>query len=451
MRPQGIWCRLNKLLPGPVWLRTLGALSLLSALAVGLGLLAGALAALTLLAAALLVMLLRDRTHLAKLWNWVAGGRHGPLPPAAGLWDDLFAQLYRQEKAGTQQHAALTDALLGFRKAAQALPDGVVTLDAGNHIIWCNHHASEHLGLRLPGDAGGNIANLLRMPDFLAYLGGTDWATPLILRSGYDGTNRERLLSLRLVAYGEEQKLLLSRDVTDIQRLETMRRDFVANVSHEMKTPLTVLSGFLETLREVPLTSEQTSRYLELMTEQARRMENLVTDLLTLSALEAPGGPIEETVNMQSLLEASVHTARQLSQGRHHILAEFEAGLDLLGAPSEVSSAVNNLVTNALRYTPQGGTISLRWESCALPDGAGARFSVSDTGIGIEATHLPRLTERFYRVDRGRSRDSGGTGLGLAIVKHVLNRHQATLAVESELGQGSRFAATFPPRRVLRA
>jgi two-component system phosphate regulon sensor histidine kinase PhoR len=253
------------------------------------------------------------------------------------------------------------------------------------------------------------------------------------------------VLALQLVAFGDEEHLLLSQDVTGSERVEAMRRDFVANVSHELRTPLTVLAGFLETIQDLKLEPSRVRDYVGMMAPQAERMKRLIDDLLTLSALEhAPPPPAAERVALQPLLERVRSEAEGLSGGKHRITLEIAAGHDLLGAESEIVSAFVNLVSNAVRYTPTGGEIRLRWSS----SDAGAEFSVEDTGIGIDAEHLPRLTERFYRVDRGRSRETGGTGLGLSIVKHALARHQAQLAIDSAPGKGSRFTARFPAARL---
>jgi two-component system phosphate regulon sensor histidine kinase PhoR len=246
----------------------------------------------------------------------------------------------------------------------------------------------------------------------------------------------------------DSQRLLLSRDITQGIRLETMRRDFVANVSHELRTPLTVLVGFLETVRELKLDPERSRDYLNLMAEQSRRMQRIIDDLLTLSTLEsAPEPPRDERIDVALLLSRVHSEASALSAGRHRITLDAEPGFDLLGSESEIASAFGNLVSNAVRYTPSGGEVRIEWRSSPR----GAEFAVADTGVGIEAEHIPRLTERFYRVDRGRSRETGGTGLGLAIVKHALARHQATLEIESTPGAGSRFTARFPARRVVPA
>ena len=250
------------------------------------------------------------------------------------------------------------------------------------------------------------------------------------------------------IAFGESQKLLLSRDVTQADRVETMRRDFVANVSHELRTPLTVLVGFLETVRELKLDPQRTRDYLGMMQEQAARMHRIIEDLLALSQLESAPPPAAERVRVLPLLRRLRSDAQAVSAGRHRIVLDGQPTVDLLGSDAELASAFGNLVTNAVRYTPAGGEIRIEWRED--PDGA-ARFAVADTGVGIAPEHLPRLTERFYRVDRSRSRETGGTGLGLAIVKHALARHQAILEIESRPGVGSRFTVKLPPQRALPA
>ena len=395
---------------------------------------------------ALTLRYLRDAIHLRNLSRWSRQEFGATLPRSSGAWEELYAQLYHRGRARQREHTALTDALISFRGAAQALPDGVVTLNAQDQIVWCNPQAEQHLNLRLQKDEGQNIANLVRAPDFLAYLSRGEWDGPVQLRVRHPGQGAERVLSLQLVEYGGGQKLLLSRDITRFERLETTRRDFVANVSHELKTPLTVLSGFLETISESAVTPEQRAQYMGLMREQAERMQRLVDDLLTLSALEATKGPREDAIDATALLNRIEETARHLSDGRHALTFSIDPDLVVLGSENELTSAFVNLVTNAIRYTPAGGRVDVRWR--LLPD-HGAALTVVDSGIGIPAQDLPRITERFYRVDRGRSRQSGGTGLGLAIVKHVLTRHQGPLSVESEVGRGSTFTATLPARRVV--
>jgi two-component system phosphate regulon sensor histidine kinase PhoR len=315
----------------------------------------------------------------------------------------------------------------------------VVILD-GERIEWCNDTARLHLDLDPAKDAGHTITHLVRFPQFGRYLEVGDFTKRVELHSP-DG----RVLSVQVVPFGEAQRLVLSRDITRFERMERMRREFVANVSHEMRTPLTVISGFLETMRDGGTDTEDARRYLELMTDQAKRMERLVADLLTLSTLESsPPPPMEEPIDMAALVERIGADARALSGGRHKIDIENRDGIQLFGSESEIVSALGNLVSNAIRYTPAGGTVRLRWR--AAPEGA--VFEIEDTGIGIAPEHIPRLTERFYRVDRGRSRETGGTGLGLAIVKHALVRHGASLDIASTPGEGSRFTARFAGPRI---
>ena len=288
------------------------------------------------------------------------------------------------------------------------------------------------------------MTNLIRHPDFVAYLENGRFDEPLIYRGGrVEGL----VLMLQAIPYGDDHSLLVSRDITQIERMENMRRDFIANVSHELRTPLTVVAGFSEMLAEnyEDYDEAEIRHYLLLICEQNGRMQRLIQDLLTLSSLES-GAPLasEEHVEIEPMLRSILAEAQALSAGRHEITLVVETPSVLAGCANELRSAFGNLVGNAVRYTPQNGSIDLRWREC----GRGGEFSVADTGIGIAAQHLPRLTERFYRVDRSRSRETGGTGLGLAIVKHVLTRHQAVLEIESELGRGSRFTARFPGHRL---
>lgn len=359
-----------------------------------------------------------------------------------GAWDGIFGRIYRHEKelrAQIERRNQRIDMLLG---AIQALNDGAILLDHQNQIVFCNATAEEQLGLMARADVGQVIVNLVRQPEFVAYLLAGDFERPLLLRSE---RHPGRMLSIHLIFYADQRKLMQIKDVTQTERLDRMRRDFVANVSHELRTPLTVLSGFVETLREIELTESERQHYLSLMGEQSARMLSIVQDLLTLSSIESAPPPEGDVLDMAQIIDKLLRDAESLSGGRHHIVVAEAAHADLRGAESELASAFSNLVSNAIRYTPAGGTITLRWQV----DAKGAAFSVQDTGIGIEAKHIPRLTERFYRVDRGRSRDAGGTGLGLAIVKHSLGRHQAQLEITSSLGVGSCFAARFPQSRVI--
>jgi len=358
-----------------------------------------------------------------------------------GEWDNIFGRLYRHEKDLRQQIAQREHEIGMLIAAAQALTDGVVLLDLQNHIVFCNQTAEAQLGLKVATDRGQSVVNLVRQPEFVGYLEAEDFSRPLILRPE---RFRDRVYAIHVIPYAGNRRLMQIKDVTQADRLDQTRRDFVANVSHELRTPLTVLAGFLETLQEIELEPEERNRYLEMMADQSRRMQSIVQDLLTLSAIESAPPPENEVVDMANLIDKLRRDAEALSSGRHTIRVESEGQGDLLGSEPELISAFGNLVTNAVRYTPAGGTITLHWH--VSPQGA--EFAVQDTGPGIDAKHIPRLTERFYRVDRSRSRDSGGTGLGLAIVKHSLNRHQAQLHIKSEVGKGSRFTARFPASRV---
>jgi two-component system phosphate regulon sensor histidine kinase PhoR len=411
-----------------------------AAVALIVALVAGAAWGWAAFAGALLVIVAYHSRQLARLARWAAHPVAGQVPEGSGAWDEVLAALHRFERAAARREEQLADALTRFRRAAQALPDGVVILDSANRIEWCNHTAEVQLQIDGRADLGQPIANLVRDPQFIDYLAAAEHAAPVRIEPG-PGLS----LSLQLVQFGESQTLLLSRDMTQAERVETMRRDFVANVSHELRTPLTVLVGFLETVRELKLDPQRVRDYLGMMGEQASRMHRIIEDLLTLSVLESAPPPAAERVRVAGLLARLRADAEGLSAGRHEISLEGNPHFDVLGSDTELASALSNLVSNAIRYTPAGGKVRLIWR-----DGAeGASFSVEDTGLGIAPEHVPRLTERFYRVDRSRSRETGGTGLGLAIVKHALARHQATLEVESKPGAGSRFTVRIPPQRTV--
>ncbi len=394
------------------------------------------------------VILLRYLGHLrqlAALERWAMHPETTPVPDASGLWDEVFSRLnkmMRKQREDQEHHRA---ALHQIEQATSALPEGVVILDEAGHIEWCNPLAEMHFGLDSKRDVGQQITYLARQPEFVQYLARDVFNDPLILRGTRQG---ELVLSIKVVSYGENKKLLISRDITHFERIETMRRDFVANVSHELRTPLTVVNGFVETLQDMPkLENDMARRALQLMGEQTRRMETLVDDLLTLSRLEnSQNLLVEEEVDVPALLESLHRDGLALSAGQHKIRLEIASSARLQGNTAELRSAFGNLVSNAVRYTPKDGEIVMHWE--VQPDGR-AVFSVKDSGIGIAPEHIPRLTERFYRVDRSRSRETGGTGLGLAIVKHIVNRHQAQLHVVSQEGEGSTFGIIFPLQRVL--
>ncbi len=385
--------------------------------------------------------------QMSQLLAWLEQPTGTTVPDGIGAWEGVFATLHRRTKRTAEERGQLSDALERFRHAAQALPEGVVILDAHHTIEWLNPRAEAHLGLSLTHDVGSPIANLVREPEFIAYIDAGQYTEALIL---HPLRTPGSTLELQAVRYGDAQKLLLSRDISQLEKLEIMRRDFVANVSHELKTPLTVVTGFIETLLDsLPeLSAAESTQYLELASQQAQRMQHLIDDLLTLSALETGSPPaVEDRVPLDELFAEILSEARALSNNRHDIgvAAAPAPGCCLLGSRKELRSAFANLLSNAVRYTPEHGTIRLSWQATA--DGGGV-FSVVDSGIGIATQHQLRLTERFYRVDRGRSTETGGTGLGLAIVKHILGRHQATLEISSQSGQGSTFAARFPAPRV---
>ena len=394
--------------------------------------------------AALAWYLLRHLIGLARLVTWLRAPIDTPVPDGSGIWDEVFALLHRRAKARQAEQSALSRSLDRFQRAAEALPDGIILCDRDGRIDWMNPTACRHFQLNAARDSGQLLTNLVRQPAFARYLVERRYAEPFVYRS-----ERVQALTLliQVVPYGEEQVLLMSRDVSHVERLETMRRDFVANVSHELKTPLTVVAGFAETLLDhyATCSPEELCEYVGHIHEQAARMRRLIEDLLTLSALETGTAAGDETVDVGAMLRALVAEAELLSDGRHRIALTMAGPTRVRGSSRELESAFGNLLTNAVRYTPDGGEIGVCWQADAM----GGELIVTDNGIGIAAEHLPRLTERFYRVDRGRSRDTGGTGLGLAIVKHVVARHDASLDIRSRPGEGSQFSIRFPPSRLI--
>ena len=419
---------------------------LLTIATAGLWLALGAVTALVFYSVALLLLVVYHLRYLAALDKWLQtpAPTATALPDATGAWGDVFARLARLMRSQSQSQQQLSTALERLRRATSAMPEGVVILDETDRIEWCNPVAEQHFGIDYNRDSGQQITYLVRQTQFAEYLATRNYSEPLIVRQS---RQQELTLSLQLIPYGNKQKLLISRDITRLERVETMRRDFVANVSHELRTPLTVIGGFLETLAEENQTGSGISkRALTLMADQTMRMQRLVEDLLALSRLENAQNPVrEESVNVAEMLRELHHEAQSLSAGRHRISLNLDTDAKLRGSADELRSAFSNLVSNAVRYTGDGGEIILNW---GIRAGQGL-FSVQDSGIGIEPEHLPRLTERFYRIDRSRSRETGGTGLGLAIVKHVLSRHQAHLEIVSEPGKGSRFSAWFPANRLI--
>jgi len=428
-----------------IWQRSFNII-LVILMTIVLWMISGVVPALIFSSGTLLWMVFHHVRHLVALERWLQVSDHTPasIPAGSGAWDDVFAHLARYVRQHSQNQEQLSLALDRMRRITSAMPDGIVILDETDRIEWCNPVAELHLGISLSLDAGQQITYLVRQIPFVEYLAARKYSKPLILKQA---RQQGIIVSLQLVPYGFKQKLLISRDITRFEKVETMRRDFIANVSHELRTPLTVIGGFLETLSaDEPVNADFNKRALALMTEQTTRMQRLVEDLLVLSRLENEQNKVnDKPVDVANLLRGTLQDAESLSAGRHQIKLNIATQDQLLGSEEELRSAFGNLISNAIRYTPDGGEISIHWEK---KEGQGL-FFVQDSGIGIEPEHIPRLTERFYRVDSSRSRETGGTGLGLAIVKHVLSRHEARLEITSQVGKGSRFNIWFPARRLI--
>lgn len=383
--------------------------------------------------------------NLRLLVEWARQPVGTPPPLGEGLWGTVFAEIGERLQRECDVKEKLSAELARFQHAAQAMPDGVLYLDEDDAIEWMNPMAEQHFGLDRRKDLRSPLPNLVRQPEFAAYLASRDYSEPLVLHAL---RRRDGTLQVLVIPFAGKQRMVLSRDVSQLERLENVRRDFVANVSHEMRTPLTVVGGFLETLIDGldDFSREDVIHFLTLASEQSTRMQRLIEELLTLSALEtgAPAQIDDEPVDAVGLVREVAAEAELLSAGRHTLSLVVEGEAALLGSRKELHSAFSNLASNAVRYTPAGGHIEIGWRA-GLECG---EYWVRDDGIGIDPAHIPRLTERFYRVDRGRSRETGGTGLGLAIVKHIVTRHQGELVIESELGKGSRFAMRFPAPRL---
>ncbi len=429
-----------------IWGRSLTLLALLALACLVAWPIFGATAAVGLFAAVMLISVILHLINISRLLRWLRDPKPDAVPQASGIWDDVFAVLYRMLRYQRQSETQLAATLNDFRLAGAAMPDGMVILDQADRIEWCNPKAQHHFGLDRERDRGQQITYLVRHPQFAEKLHSLNYSEPLTLRQS---RTADLVLSIQIVPYGDRQKLIISRDITELERVETMRRDFVANVSHELRTPLTVLAGFLETISDMKAQdSSLLARSLPMMMEQTHRMQHLVEDLLTLSRLETSGNPLhDESVNVPGLVHSLYQDALALSAGRHRVTLDIECEDWLVGSEHELRSAFSNMLSNAIRYTPEGGEVAIAWKR----QGDQAVFSVRDSGIGIQPQYIPRLTERFYRVDRSRSRETGGTGLGLAIVKHVLGRHQGSLEIISEPERGSTFIALFPAQRVIAA
>jgi two-component system phosphate regulon sensor histidine kinase PhoR len=382
---------------------------------------------------------------LYQLQSWLKRPVLKDIPEGFGLWEDVFSAILKYERNNNLKKSELNAALERFNTVANAIPDGLVILSATNEIEWCTANAEYQLGLNLTTDKNLPIVNLVRNSHFIAYLYNGLYEEPFKLK---DSRNTEAILEIWLIPLVSKQKLLICRDITQIEKVDAMRRDFIANVSHELRTPLTVVGGFIETLSDMEGAVPNNIRsYFDMMQDQTTRMRRLIEDLLTLSHIESNTQPPEaRLIEMLSLVTMLYNDAKALSNGKHKINLDVDEHMNLTGAADELVSALGNLVSNAVRYTPEGGEIRISWQ----PRNRQAVFSVTDNGIGIEQQHIDRLTERFYRVDRSRSRETGGTGLGLSIVKHILTRHQAKLEIRSTPGKGSTFSAIFPETRVVK-
>lgn len=389
-----------------------------------------------------------------RLEQWLKRSGEGEPPRLSGTWRELADRMRRALRVREQQATSSAHRLQNFLAAIQASPNGVILIDKEGRIEWCNETASHHLGLDPQRDRMQHVVHLVRDPAFSRYFAQDTHEGEVVMEGRTASLAQSLKLSVQLHPYGDGQQLMLTSDITALNQADVMRRDFVANVSHEIRTPLTVLMGFVETLQSIPLAPEEQKTYLDMMATQAQRMQALVSDLLTLSQLEGTPPPsTQELVPLSPLLSQLVADGQALSavnsgdgaEPVHRIDSKMDGPCSLMGVRSELLSAFSNLVSNAVRYTPVGGAIQILWQ--VHGDGSGV-FAVKDTGPGIEAEHLPRLSERFYRVDRSRSRETGGTGLGLAIAKHVAFRHGGDLRIQSKLGEGSTFEIWFPPGRL---
>jgi two-component system phosphate regulon sensor histidine kinase PhoR len=379
---------------------------------------------------------------LYRLDRWLRLRSQIEPPNLGGIWGDIVGQVIRLHRRKQFHKQRLIQLFRELRRSTAALPDGVIILSTQREIVWFNRQAARLLGLKRPMDLGLRIDNLIRSPEFVLYLHGDDFAMPLVIRPP---VQLDLYLALQVVPYGGGQSLLLVRDVTRQMRLEAMRKDFVANASHELRTPLTVISGYLDTMADDDTIDPAWSGPIKDMRAQAQRMNAIIADLLVLSRLESTDGEApRDAIDVPNMLERLHRDALASADRPRHVVLELESTAGLFGSAHELESAFTNLLVNGMKYTLAEGTVRMRW----WVDAEGAYFSVIDSGIGIPAEHIPRLTERFYRVDAGRSRGQGGSGLGLAIVKHALQRHGGWLDVQSTEGKGSTFTCHFPQQRI---
>lgn len=432
--------------PSTLWLRATRRLLVGVAIAAVLGVITGYFwQALTLV---LLGLLARNTRNLVTLRRWLERPKLVELPITTGIWADVFDGLLILQKRNRKRKRRLAAILSEFQSSTAALPDGAIVLGFSGEIVWFNQAAQALIGLRQPQDLGLRVANLVRHPNFTEYVARDDYTGEVEAPSPI---NKLVTLSFRIIPYGNSQRLLIVRDVSDLHRLEMARRDFVANASHELRTPLTVLRGYLDVMDSETKDGRSLAEWrgpISEMRAQSTRMESLIADLLKLARLESEVIHVrQDSIDVPRLLQRLQNEAEAISKGRHRLEFRIQPDLKLYGRESEIQSVFMNLIANAIQYTAAEGTVSVCWRG----EGAGALFEVCDTGIGISEKDLQRVTERFYRVDVGRSRASGGTGLGLSIVKHALENHEGKLEIESELGLGSTFRCYFPPHRIQHA
>lgn len=414
--------------------------TILTGLCIGFGLLNGYLAW-TLIAGGALYMCW-TLWQIRRLDRWLKARDPGLPPEASGIWGDIFDRIYHLTKRQAREKTRLESVLNRVEDTTAALPDGVILLDARGNMTWWNETTTGLLGFRAT-DKSQPLVNFVRSPRFVEYFDSSDYREPIVITSPH---NSAKKIEFQITRYGNAERLVMVRDVTRIQRLEQIRKDFVANVSHELRTPLTVIKGYLETLEDhAAVTSPTWQKPIAQMQQQCKRMSLLINDLITLSRLETENPETSQTaVPVKNLLNNVRAEALAIADKKHSLVVECQHDKAVRGSQKELHSAISNLVVNAIKYSPEGSNITVS----STIDKGGLRISVADNGIGIDPVHIPRLTERFYRVDNSRSINTGGTGLGLAIVKHVLLRHDGTLTIESEPGRGSKFTCWFPTARI---
>ncbi|WP_245543176.1 phosphate regulon sensor histidine kinase PhoR [Oceanospirillum maris] len=427
----------------PIWQAELTRMLYIALFAAVIGWISGSMA--WALVTVMGVYILFALLFLQRLDNWLEKNANAAPPESWGIWGYLFDKMYRHQKRYQSQQQHLTEIIHKVQRSSGALKDAVVMIDQHGCLEWWNRAAEGLLGFRSPSDKGQALTNLLRDPRFITYYDRQDYQDPLVLHSPVDDNV---VLEYQVTIFGRNERLMLVRNVTRLYRLEQMRKDFVANVSHELRTPLTVINGYLETFGDY---SDQLpprwGRATQQMQQQSRRMQNIINDLLLLSRLETTDiEGQQQHIDIQLMLESIRQDALLLSGEKdHQIHIDQQTPAQIIGSENELRSAISNLVFNAVKYTPPRSHINMRW----LEQPQGATLIVEDNGEGISARHLPRLTERFYRVDKGRSAETGGTGLGLAIVKHVLLRHDAKLEIKSDVGKGTCFTCIFPDARLI--